>query len=615
MPLSDSDLKRFLTSVHPYDSLSPERLAALVPAFRQIEADAGTSIYRFGDALDGLYLVHAGEVEVTDENGMPVSLLGPRNSFGERGLARDGRAATSARATCASHLLMLPRADFDALKTAEPVVARFFNRTRPTPAAAARGPGAMAATRAADMMASPPVTCPPEMTCQKAAQLMQTRGISCLCVTDDGALTGELTGILTTRDLTGKLLAEGLPHATPVAEVMTRDPQVLPPAALGADILRLMSEHGFGHVPIVEAGRLIGIVTQTDLTRFQAVSQAWLLSAIARARSAEEIARATAEIPRLLVQLVAGGTRHEITTRLITDIADSATRRLLALAEERLGTPPVPYLWLACGSQGRQEQTGVSDQDNCLILSDDYTPGHADYFEALARLVCDGLNTCGYVYCPGEMMAVNPRWRQPLATWRGYFKGWIESPGPEAQMLASVMFDLRPIGGQTLLFTGLQAEVLEAASANSIFTAHMTANSLKHTPPLGLFRGLATIRSGEHRNTLDLKHNGVVPVADLARLYALQGKLAEVGTRARLTSAAAAGVLSASGARDLTDAYDLIAQTRLEHQASQIRNGAAPDNYLAPADLSDFERSHLRNAFVVVKTMQSAAGHGKSVLS
>ena len=112
-----------------------------------------------------------------------------------------------------------------------------------------------------------------------------------------------------------------------------------------------------------------------------------------------------------------------------------------------------------------------------------------------------------------------------------------------------------------------------------------------------------------------MKHNGVVPVVDLGRVYALQGELAEVNTRARLEAAEAAGVLSPSGARDLLDAYDLIAQTRLEHQAAQIRSGGAPDNYLAPSDLSDFERSHLRDAFVVVKTMQSAVGHGKGILS
>jgi len=380
-------------------------------------------------------------------------------------------------------------------------------------------------------------------------------------------------------------------------------------------VLHAMMERHIGHIPIVEAGRLVGMVTQTDLTRFQAVSSAELVSRLARATSAAEMAEVTAEIPRLLVQLVAGGNRHEVVTRLITDIADTATRRLLALAEEKLGPPPVPYLWLACGSQGRQEQTGVSDQDNCLMLDDAVTKAQMPYFGELAQFVCDGLNTCGYVYCPGEMMATNPRWCQPVRVWRDYFRGWIAKPNPEAQMLASVMFDLRPIGGHQALFTDLQAETLRAARANSIFVAHMISNSLKHTPPLGLLRGFATIRSGEHRNTLDLKHNGVVPVVDLGRIYALQGELTEVGTRARLEAAEAAGVLSASGGRDLKDAYDLIAETRLEHQAALVRRGEAPDNYLAPTSLSDFERSHLRDAFVVVKTMQSAVGHGKGMLS
>lgn len=182
-------------------------------------------------------------------------------------------------------------------------------------------------------------------------------------------------------------------------------------------------------------------------------------------------------------------------------------------------------------------------------------------------------------------------------------------------MLASVMFDLRPIGGATRLFEDLQAETLRKASANSIFVAHMVSNSLKHTPPLGLLRGFATIRSGEHKNMIDLKHNGVVPVVDLGRIYALQGKLTAVNSAARLEAAIAAGVLSASGGQDLRDAYNLIAETRLEHQAEQVRTGIMPDNFLSPTDLSDFERSHLRDAFVVIKSLQSAVGHGRGMLS
>jgi CBS domain-containing protein len=222
-----------------------------------------------------------------------------------------------------------------------------------------------------------------------------------------------------------------------------------------------------------------------------------------------------------------------------------------------------------------------------------------------------GSTQAGYVFCPGDMMATNPRWRQPVSVWRGYFRGWIATPSNEAQMLASVMFDLRPIGGETALFADLQAETLDLAARNSIFTAHMASNSLKHHPPLGLLRNLATIRSGEHRNTLDLKMNGVVPIVDLGRMYALLGRLTEVNTRARIEAAGAAGIISASGARDLLDAYDLIAEARLEHQARRVKAGERPDNYLAPAELSDFERSHLRDAFVVVKTMQSALVSGR----
>ena len=402
--------------------------------------------------------------------------------------------------------------------------------------------------------------------------------------------------------------------SSPVTEAMTPDPLSLPPDAIGSDVLHAMMERGIGHVPIVGRDGLVGIVTQTDLTRFQAESSAALVGDAAHAPDTRALDLVTGRIPRLLAQLVGAGHRHEVVTRLITGVADAVTRRLLALAEAELGPPPVPYLWLACGSQGRQEQTGVSDQDNCLILSDDLAPEHDAYFARLAAFVCEGLDRAGYVLCPGEMMATNPRWRQPLRVWRGYFAGWIRTPDPMAQMLASVMFDLRAIGGDASLHEGLQAETLAAARANSIFVAHMVSNSLHHAPPLSLFGGLATLRRGEHRRHIDLKMSGVVPVVDLGRIYALRGELGAVNTRARLEAARAAGIVSETGGRDLIDAYDVIAQTRLEHQAAQVRAGEAPDNFLAPSALSAFERNHLRDAFAVVRTMQSAATQGHGVL-
>jgi len=604
---STASVAAFLASVHPYDSLPRDELARVAGSFSRRDIPAETPVYAFGEPLAGLFLIETGAVEIADRNGGLVSLLGPRNSFGERGLLRDGLAVTSARTTEDSAILVLPGAELRRLIAGFPAFERFFNRGRGADARA----NDLSARKVGDLVARKPVACGPDTTATEAARQMREARVSSLGVTDGD---GRLLGIVTTRDLSNRVLAEGRDGATPVAQIMTRDPVTLTPEALGTDILHLMLERRIGHLPIVRGGIFAGMITQTDLTRFQALSSAVLVRDLADAATVAEMAAVTARIPSLLVQLVGGNNAHEVVTRLITDIADAVTRRLLALAEQELGPPPVPYLWLACGSQGRQEQTGVSDQDNCLMLDDRATADDMGYFRALARIVSDGLNACGYVYCPGDMMATAERWCQPVRVWRDYFAGWIAKPSPEAQMLASVMFDLRPIGGAAGLFGDLQAETLEAAAKNSIFVAHMISNSLKHTPPLGLIRGFATIRSGEHRNQIDLKHNGVVPVADLARVYALQGRLSPANTRARLLAAAEAGVISRSGAEDLTLAYDLIAETRLSNQARAIRAGRKPDNYLAPAELSDFERSHLRDAFVVVRTMQSAVGHGKGML-
>ena len=597
----------FLETVHPYDSLPRDDLVRVAGSFSRREFPAGAEIYAAGEPLKGLYLVKRGAVEVLDRNGGLVSILGPRNSFGERGLLRDGMALTTARTTEEAVLLMLPVEELRRLIAEHPAFHRYFSRSRGTETRSSD----LATLKVGELMSRKPVTCRPDTPVGEAAGVMRERKISSLGVTD---AEGRLIGIVTTRDLTARVLAEGRDGATPVGEVMTPDPLTLGPDSLGSDILHMMLERRIGHLPVVEKGELLGMITQTDLTRFQAVSSAQLIRDAAVAESVADMAAVTARIPRLLVQLMGAHNAHEVVTRLITDIADAVTRRLLKLAEAEFGPPPVPYLWLACGSQGRQEQTGVSDQDNCLFLDDAVTKADMAYFERLAKFVSDGLNETGYIYCPGDMMATNPRWCQPVRVWRQYFRGWVDTPNPEAQMLASVMFDLRPIGGETKLFADLQAETLAMASKNSIFVAHMISNSLKHQPPLGLLRGFATIRSGEYRNHIDMKLGGVVPVVDLGRVYALKGRLTEVNTRARLKAAEAAGVISPSGARDLIEAYDLIARLRLTSQATLVRSGRKPDNYMAPSDLSDFERSHLRDAFVVVRTMQSAIGHGKGML-
>lgn len=601
-----TQIVEFLASVHPFDILDEPARARVASLMLRRERAGGDTIYRQGEELEGLNLIESGSVAIIDGNDVQVSELGRGDSFGERGLLRDGRAITSARMSAPGVLLTLPATEFHRLMREAPVFARFFDHSPDS--GARRASTGFATRRVADFLSGEVRSCTLDTPISEAARIMRDARVSSLGVTENG----RLVGLVTVRDMSDRVVAQSRDGSLPVREIMTPDPVTLTPDALGSDVLGLMFERRIGHLPIVDGGVLRGMVTQTDLMRAEAISSSALRRDIARAGTVAELAEAAGRIPDLLAQLVASGQRHEIATRLVTDVADAVTRRLLAMAEDRLGPPPGAYLWAACGSQGRQEQTGVSDQDNCLIL-DDAVPADSPYFAELARIVSDGLDTCGYVYCPGDMMATNPQWRQPRSVWRRYFRGWIEQPDPRAQMLASVMFDLRAIGGDPALLEGLQAETLDMAARNSIFVAHMVSNSLKHRPPLGLFRGFATIRSGEHRDHIDMKLNGVVPITDLARVYALQGRIEPVNTRARLQAAAATGVVSAAGAADLVAAFDLIQTLRLENQLRQIRAGEKPGNFLSPADLSDFERNHLRDAFIVVRTMQSALRHGREV--
>ena len=290
------------------------------------------------------------------------------------------------------------------------------------------------AAQVSDLMSPAPFTCPGETRVRDVARLMRDKTISSILITGDKPLAG----IATVHDLVNKVLADALPAETPIAQVMTPNPVTIPPGATGLDALMQMAGRRINHLPVVDdAGQISGIITRTDLFRRQAATASHMASEIAGAPDSAAMARVMARLPELLRNLTTTGTRPAAICRRLTDLTDAVTRRLLDLAEEKLGASPVPYLWAACGSQGRREQTGVSDQDNCLILSDDCKPDQMPYFGDLAQFVSDGLNEVGFVYCPGDMMATNPRWSQPAHVWRGYFETWINEPDEMAQMLAS----------------------------------------------------------------------------------------------------------------------------------------------------------------------------------
>ncbi len=610
-------LGQFLARTPPFNAVSGAAREAVWQSGTVITLERDAIGYSAGTALPGFLLVLDGALDrciVTgDVTGDVVMRYGPGDAVESQAFLRRVPPVHTGVAATACRLVCLPRAVFDRLAEEEPGFLAFFDP--PLHGASTGQPvvdpnESLAGMLLSDVMTPKPVTLPPSASARAAAEIMAERRISCVLVVDDG----RLVGLLTTGDMTARVVAKGRDADTPIGEIMTSEPLTLASDALVFDAMLTMSTRSIGHLPITRDQVPVGILTRSNLVLRRSVSAISMIARIGEMDDRQAMGEVVREIPRLLAAMVGAGVPPHRIGHIVTSIADAVTHRLVAMAERELGPAPVPYLWLACGSQGRREQTGVSDQDNCLILDDAYDPEqHGAYFERFAHYVCDGLDAAGYVHCPGDMMASNPQWRQAAAVWRGYFKRWIAKPDPMAQMLASVMFDLRPIVGDTSLYGDLQRKTLKAASTNSIFLAHMIHHALTLTPPLGLFWDFAVIRGGEHKKSIDLKHNGVAPIVDLARIYAMQGRLQVVGTRDRLAAARDAGVLSPSGADDLSHAFDLISRMRLEHQAAQIRIGHKPDSFVMPYALSALEQNQLKDAFGVVKTMQSALAYGRSV--
>ena len=448
-----------------------------------------------------------------------------------------------------------------------------------------------------------PITIGAEASIRKAAQRMSgERASSLLVMAND-----RLVGILTDRDLRQRVIAAGVDVDSPLGQVMSCDPQTLSASATVFEAMIHMTRLNVHHLPVLDGqGRLRGVITASDILHHYNLNTVSLASTIRHSQDLDGLVAASRQLPELQAQLVRTGMGADQLTQALSAVTDGITRRLLEMAEGKLGPAPIPYAWLVCGSQARREQTAVSDQDNALLLDDSYEPAHDAYFEALARFVSDGLARCGFIYCPGDVMATNPRWRQPRRVWQDYFRQWIESPDRTALMHASIFFDLRALHGATGLFSGLQEEILLQCRRNSIFLAHLAANALQYRPPLGFFRQLVLIHDGQHDDTLDIKRRGVIPIVDMVRVHALAAGLPAINTRERIQAAEACGALSHDGAQDLLYALEFIATLRARHQAQQHLEGLPMDNYLRPDDLSRPERNQLKDAFSIISVLQEA---------
>ena len=595
-----SHAAEFLHTVHPFNSLESGDLHQLARKLEAAYYPQGKTILSSRPA-PGLAIIRKGAVRLVAEDHRFLDKRSEGEFFGHdiyfHGELKDYVA--EAEEDCL--LWHLNEEQFAKLRSSYPIIDEYFSSQLKTRLSAATRVQ-HSETRVRGLLKREPVLVDHAVSIREAARLMSAENVSSVLVMCDE----KLCGIVTDKDLRQRVLAGDLDPGLAIENVMTGKPMSIDAGAGVDSALLLMMRQNYHHLPILDQGKPVGLVTAGDILRAQSEHPLRVMRDIYKRNSLEELVALSERLPSLFARMVNLGRGVEQIGRMVTLITDAFTIRLIQLAEQKLGPPPMAYAWIAFGSQAREAQTARTDQDNGLVLEREAEADEADYFAKFSESVCDGLDQLGYVYCPGEIMALNVKWRVSLARWKRQFDQWIEEPDPKSVMHCSIFFDMRCVHGQSGLVDALQEHASTSARHNRIFRRFMATNVLAHRPPLGFFRRFVQEDDGSQSEGLNLKHRGIVPITSLVRIRALETGITEANTFRRLELAVEAGTMNENDASSLRDALILINQIRLSHQSAQMSAGEKPTNFVPTEELSPLMRRNLKAAFMLVVEAQNA---------
>lgn len=610
MEIEQIEILEFLKRHSPFQELPPEQQLQLAQSINVGYFQAGSEILRFNEPLQALHLIRSGAVETFRRNGDLYNRLSEGGIFGEQGLLRGGKVRFPATALEDTLIYFIPDKVFQQLFDDNEFFADYVEvgdtERRKSTKAAKQAEADLLSAKISTLLQREPVCLPCSANVWQAAQTMTEHSVSCLLILyDGGAETGTLAGIITDRDIRSRLVAPGLKSETSVRDIMSTALVTIDLQQYLFEAMMLMLRHNVHHLPVLKQAKPVGVLALSDIIRYESQNSLFVVSSIFRQQSVEELSALSKDVKACFVRMVNEDANSHMIGSAMAAIGRSFKQRLLELAEQQLGPPPVPYCFLALGSMARDEQLIVTDQDNALVLDNSFEPAkHDSYFKQLASFVCDGLAACGYSYCSGNIMATNPQWRQPLKVWQHYFTDWIEQPSAERLLHANIFFDLDAVWGETRWAAELNQLIAAKARARPQFLACMTRNALQRKPPLGFFKDFVMENDGRQNNSLNIKRRGTAPMADLIRVHALATGSTAVNSFGRLRDIIAANVLPKGRGEDLRDAYEVIAMTRIRQQALALQAGETPDNNVVPERLSEFERKHLKEAFSVLSNAQ-----------
>jgi PAS domain S-box-containing protein len=456
------------------------------------------------------------------------------------------------------------------------------------------------------------LVCGMETSIEQLAAQMTARKLTAALVTGPGA-GASVIGIVTDHDLRARVLAGKASLNAPIYMIMSAPLIKISEQALIYEALMRMEEEGVRHLAVEDQnGQIVNVIDNKALVQFHRYGPVVLVREISRAGTPEQVALCCQRTLPLVKTLMDSSARPRHVTHMLTSICDAATERLIQQAVTELGEPPAKFAFIAMGSQGRQEQTLLTDQDNGIIFAPAAQAdleALRDYFLKLGARVCDGLNRAGYAFCRGGVMASSPRWCRSLPEWIAGFDEWVRKSEPQEIMEISIFFDFRSVYGEAELAHELRRHIHAALRSEAAFFHHFATNALTFKPPFRLL-GNIYLRGGstEHAGEINLK-DAMMPMVSFARLYALRHQINQTHTLERIEALAERNVILDSSRDEIIASYDFLMQLRLQNQLAALQSGRAAQNVIQSGKLGYIQQELLKQAFTQIAAVQKKIGY------
>lgn len=451
-----------------------------------------------------------------------------------------------------------------------------------------------------------PVTVAPETPLRQALETMSAAGVGSLVIAGDDR---KPVGVFTRTDLLDRVVLADMPQTAPISQAMSGNPFKLEEHATAYDAVLAMATHNIRHVLVTDAeGKLTGVVSERDLFALQRVGLRQIRQAIEGAHNVEALQHSAADVRQLAFNMLAQGVGAEQLTQFISVLNDALTRRVIQLNLENHDFEGIEWAWLAFGSEGRDEQTFSTDQDNGIVFACEEkaaVDALRQRFLAFALAVNKDLDRCGFPLCKGNIMASNPQWCLTLDEWKDQFARWIRAPQPEALLNATIFFDFRTLFGRVELAESMRRHLLGLAANNPLFLQAMARNALDVAPPLGKIRDFLTDLEPGHPGKIDLKKYGSRIFVDVARIYALAAGVHNTNSVQRLRLASKRLSIRDDEINAVLEGLNFIQLLRLQHQYLEGEPGVQGDNLIDPDTLNELDRRILKESFRQARKIQS----------